>query len=65
MLGALVFSLMIPYVALGDTLLYFDLGERAQAEGIKPARSWKLWRPRRFGRVTGPAAGSPQPATSG
>jgi hypothetical protein len=41
LLGALVFSLMIPYVALGDTLLYFDLGERAREEGIKPARSWR------------------------
>jgi hypothetical protein len=65
LLGALVFSLLIPYVALGDTLLYFDLGERAEAEGIKPARSWKLWRPRQFGRVTGGPAGSPQPAPSG
>ncbi len=65
MLGALVFSLMIPYVALGDTLLYFDLGKRAEAEGIKPARSWKVWRPRRFGRPVQDAAGSPQPATSG
>jgi hypothetical protein len=64
MLGALVFSLLIPYVALGDTLLYFDLGERAAAEGIKPARSWKVWRPRQFGRVAG-APGSPQPAPSG
>jgi hypothetical protein len=63
LLGALVFSLMIPYVALGDTLLYFDLQERAQEEGIKPARSWKLWRPRQFGRIApGPA---PQPAPSG
>ncbi len=66
LLGALVFSLMIPYVALGDTLLYFDLQERAQAEGIKPARSWKPWRPRQFGRVAGPAPEpAPQPAASG
>ena len=58
LLGALVFSLMIPYVALGDTLLYFDLQERAEAEGIKPGRSWKLWRPRSFGRVVAaPAVG--------
>ncbi len=51
LLGALVFSLLIPYVALGDTLLYFDLQQRAATEGIKPARSWKVWRPRQFGRV--------------
>jgi hypothetical protein len=63
LLGALVFSLMIPYVALGDTLLYFDLQERAQEEGIKPARSWKVWRPRQFGRVVGGPV--PQPAASG
>ncbi|MGE0066239.1 MAG: hypothetical protein AB7T48_02700 [Solirubrobacterales bacterium] len=65
LLGALVFSLMIPYVALGDTLLYFDLQERAQTEGIKPARSWKLWRPRQFGRVVRGTPSSPQPAPSG
>ncbi|HEX3239093.1 MAG TPA: hypothetical protein VHR18_03025 [Solirubrobacterales bacterium] len=65
LLGALVFSLMIPYVALGDTLLYFDLKERAQTEGIKPARSWKLWRPRQFGRPVREAPGSPQAAASG
>lgn len=51
LLGALVFALMIPYVALGDTLLYFDLQARAETEGIKPRRSWKVWRPRQFGRV--------------
>lgn len=63
LLGALVFSLMIPYVALGDTLLYFDLGARAETEGIKARRSWKLWRPRQFGRVIpGTAKSAPSPA---
>ena len=28
LLGALIFALMIPYVALGETLLYFDLQAR-------------------------------------
>ena len=65
LLGALVFSLLIPYVALADTLLYFDLQERAQEEGVKPARSWKLWRPRQFGRVVRGAPGATQPAPSG
>jgi len=60
LLGALVFSLMIPYVALGDTLLYFDLQARAETEGIKPRRSWKVWRPRKFGRVI-PDTAKPAP----
>jgi hypothetical protein len=50
-LGSLIFALLIPYVALGETLLYFDLKARAAVEPVKPARSWKVWRPRRFGRV--------------
>jgi len=47
-------------VALGETLLYFDLKARAAVEPVKPARSWKVWRPRRFGRVIE----RPQPATA-
>ncbi len=31
LLGALIFSLLIPYVAIGETLLYFDLKARAEA----------------------------------
>jgi hypothetical protein len=49
--GSLIFALLIPYVALGETLLYFDLKARAVVEPVKPARSWKVWRPRKFGRV--------------
>ena len=56
-LGSLIFALLIPYVALGETLLYFDLKARSEVEPVKPARSWKVWRPRRFGRVVEP----PQP----
>jgi hypothetical protein len=55
LLGSLVFALLIPYVALGETLLYLDLRARAQTEGIRPARSWRPWRPRQFGRVRRPA----------
>ncbi len=58
LLGALIFALLIPYVALGETLLYFDLETRAAAEGVKPARSWRPWRPRQFGRVKRPVAGT-------
>jgi hypothetical protein len=63
LLGSLVFALMIPYVALGETLLYFDLGARAAVEPAKPPRSWRPWRPREFGRVR--RDWSPQPAPSG
>jgi hypothetical protein len=63
LLGALIFSLLIPYAAIGQTLLYFDLQARAETEPAKPRRSWRIWRPRQFGRVaTDPA---PQPAASG
>ena len=54
-LGALVFALLIPYVTLGTTLLYFDLEARAETEPAKPRRSWQPWRPRQFGRVVEPA----------
>ena len=49
-IGALVFALLIPYVTLGTTLLYFDLQARAEREPAKPHRSWRPWRPRQFGR---------------
>jgi hypothetical protein len=32
LLGALIFSLLIPYAAIGQTLLYFDLQARAEEE---------------------------------
>jgi hypothetical protein len=63
LLGALIFSLLIPYAAIGQTLLYFDLQKRAEAKPAKPRRSWRPWRPRQFGRVVADPA--PQPATSG
>ena len=50
-IGSLIFALLIPYVALGYTLLYLDLQTRAETEPAKPRRSWRLWRPRTFGRV--------------
>ncbi len=54
-LGSLVFALLIPYVTLGTTLLYFDLEARAEIEPAKPHRSWQPWRPRQFGRKFGGA----------
>lgn len=55
LLGALIFSLLLPYAVIGQTLLYFDLQARAETEPAKPRRSWRLWQPRRFGRRVGPA----------
>lgn len=59
LVGSLIFALLIPYVAIGETLLFFDLQARAAAEPAKPRRSWKLWRPLRFGRVVGDELGFP------
>jgi hypothetical protein len=57
LLGSMIFALLIPYVTVGKTLLYFDLQARAEAEPAKPRRSWRPWRPRQFGRIA-PAAGA-------
>ncbi len=44
MIGSVVFALLIPYVAIGRTLLYFDLGAR-EAEGEATGKQ-KRRRPR-------------------
>jgi hypothetical protein len=59
LLGALIFSLLLPYVVIAQTLLYFDLQARAETEPAKPRRSWRPWRPRQFGRVVSEPAGHP------
>lgn len=64
LLGSLIFALLIPYVALGETVLYLDLQARAETEPAKPPRSWRPWRPRSFGRVRpdwSPLPGAAQP----
>ncbi|MGC1851558.1 MAG: hypothetical protein WA687_03860 [Solirubrobacterales bacterium] len=43
-IGALVFALLVPYIAIGRTLLYFDL--QAMAEQA-PAKRWRERLPRR------------------
>jgi hypothetical protein len=53
LLSSIVFALVVPYVTVGKTLLYFDLQERAKQQPAKPARSWALWRPRQFARRRG------------
>ena len=62
LIGSLVFALLIPYFALGITLLYFDLQTRATEEPAKPRRSFKIWRPRQFGRRVIPQPAQPAPA---
>jgi hypothetical protein len=53
LLSSIVFALVVPYMTVGRTLLYFDLQERAKVEPAKPARSWAVWRPRQFARRQG------------
>ena len=45
MIGSLVFALLIPFVAMGETFLYFDLGVREETEPARPRRSWRGWKP--------------------
>lgn len=66
LLGSFVFALLIPFTALGGTFLFFDLSVREEEEGVTPKRSWKVWRPRQFGRVVGsPGVDGTAPASSG
>lgn len=44
LLGSVVFALFIPYVAVGQTLLYFDLQVREEEEPVKPRRARLPWR---------------------
>ncbi|HEV2727608.1 MAG TPA: hypothetical protein VGV34_04890, partial [Solirubrobacterales bacterium] len=44
-LGSVVFALLIPYVAIGQTLLYFDLQVREEEEPARGRRPWRLRRP--------------------
>ncbi len=52
--GSVVFALLIPYVALGRTLLYFDLAARAAEARARPRRL-ALLRRRPFSRAAGAA----------
>jgi len=44
-LGSVVFALFIPYVAVGQTLLYFDLQVRAEEEPVPKRRLLRRLRP--------------------
>ena len=46
LIGSVVFALLIPYIAIGRTLLYFDLGAReseAETAGEAVRRRWRPW----------------------
>jgi hypothetical protein len=58
LIGSLIFALLIPYIAVGQTLLYFDLQARAEE---KPARTWRQRLPTRWQRRL-PAPLRPAPA---
>jgi len=45
LIGSLVFALLIPFVAMGETFLYFDLSVREETEPARPRRSWRVWKP--------------------
>jgi hypothetical protein len=45
LLGALIFSLLIPYAAIGQTLLYFDLQARAEEGRFSNREAARLQRP--------------------
>ncbi|HET7121502.1 MAG TPA: hypothetical protein VFI17_09685 [Solirubrobacterales bacterium] len=50
LIGSFIYALLIPYVALGETLLYFDLQARAEAEPARPRRRLlRSLRPARLG----------------
>jgi hypothetical protein len=41
--GSLVFALLVPYVAIGRTLLYFDLAARQEKAATEPTRRRRWW----------------------
>ncbi|HYG96397.1 MAG TPA: hypothetical protein VD741_04740, partial [Solirubrobacterales bacterium] len=43
--GSVVFALFIPFVAVGQTLLYFDLQVREEEEPVARRRLRRFWRP--------------------
>jgi hypothetical protein len=45
--GTVVFALLVPYVAIGRTLLYWDLSVRHEEAATEPKRRrwWQRWRP--------------------
>jgi hypothetical protein len=46
--GSVVFALLVPYVATGRTLLYWDLATRQAEAATQPERSRRWWSPRRW-----------------
>jgi hypothetical protein len=42
-IGSLVFALLVPYVAIGRTLLYFDVQVRGEEAAFEPQRRRRWW----------------------
>jgi hypothetical protein len=64
-LGSLVFALLVPYVAIGRTLLYWDLSARhevATTEETAEKRHWWSRRRRPSPQPAGPEPAGPEPA---
>jgi hypothetical protein len=61
-IGSLVFALLIPFVAMGETFLYLDLSVREEEEPVRPRRSWRVWKPRQFGRIVPIPGATPAPS---
>jgi hypothetical protein len=47
LVGTVVYALLVPYVAIGRTLLYWDLSVRREEAATEPKRRrwWSRWRP--------------------
>jgi hypothetical protein len=43
LLGSIVFALLVPYVAIGRTLLYFDLEVSEREEAAEPSKPRRRW----------------------
>lgn len=42
-IGSLVFALLIPFVAMGETFLYLDLSVREEEEPVAHRQFWRRW----------------------
>jgi hypothetical protein len=55
-IGSLVFALLIPFVAMGETFLYLDLSVREEEEPVPHERFWRRWA-RSWGHLRSRTAG--------
>ncbi|UGS38383.1 flippase-like domain-containing protein [Capillimicrobium parvum] len=62
--GAAIFALLLPYAALGTTLVYFDLQARARTEPARPGRIRRALRAVLPRRAEKPVSGPSQPSAT-